>query len=193
MDSGEDSDSFRTKAGAGYALREGLAARNAGYWRVAFSRQGVRHQKTFYFLKYGGRQAALAAATSWRDQHLESTPALTVLQFAQLARANNTSGAPGVSFERPARQAQGIWQARLTLGDGTRWRKSFSVRQYGYEEAFNRAVEARERMLASATDRAYVHDPFAAKLANAAAGAADHAAASSGAQRKKGRTPRVGR
>jgi hypothetical protein len=148
--------------GLPYAIQHVVAAKGAERWVVRFSRHGRFHDKTFPFLKHGGRDAALAAAIAWRDERLALTAPMTVLEFAQRQRSNNTSGVPGVTFGRSARQPEGFWQARLTLADGTRWRKTYSVKRFGDVGAFDLAVQARQNMLKAADDRVYVHDPVAA-------------------------------
>ena len=62
---------------------------------------------------------------------LAETKALGILEFSELKRSNNTSGAPGVTFSKSARQPEGMWQARLKLDGGKTATKSFSVRRHG--------------------------------------------------------------
>ena len=90
---------------------------------------------------------------------------VTVAEFCQHKRSNNSSGVPGVHFLRPAVQPLGIWQAKLKLSDGRSMSKSFSVSKYGADGAFKRAVAAREQMLASISDLLYLHDPLAKRAA----------------------------
>jgi hypothetical protein len=113
----------------------------------------------------GGTLAAKRAPIAWRDQELEKTKALGIVEFADLQRRNNTSGVPGVVFLTPARQPEGIWQALLRLADGETVTKSFSVRRHGERRAFALAVAARRKMLADARDRPFLHDPMAKKVA----------------------------
>ena len=63
------------------------------------------------------------------------------------------------------RQPEGIWQAKIKLPDGKKVTKTFSVRKFGGEEAFRRAVAARDELLTLVDDRPYLHDPTAKKFA----------------------------
>jgi len=135
------------------------------YWSVHFSRSGKYHARTFPELKYGGSDKALKAATAWRDEQLAKVPALTVAEFCQHKRSNNTSGVPGVHFLRPPVQPEGIWQAKLTLDGGRYTSKTFSVAKFGYQKAYELAVAARAEMLISAKDKPYLYHPIAKRLA----------------------------
>jgi hypothetical protein len=141
-----------------YAIRR-LQVEPSGTWcwRVTFSRAGRPYNRSFYDPTYGGSRGAKKAAVAWRDEQLARIKAMGILDFCQLERSNNTSGTAGVSFVRPARQPERVWQARLKLDGGPTRTKSFSVRMHGYEEAHKRAVAARQQMLAETTNRAFVH------------------------------------
>lgn len=151
-----------------YALNHLQATKGTWYWVVNFTRDGKRYSKRFYEPMYGGSKKARQAAIAWRDQMLAQTPAMTVVQFSQKVRSNNTSGVPGVTFHQTPRQPEGIWQAGLTLANGKRLRKSFSVLLHGHQQAFDLAVAARRTMLQEAEDRPYLYAPLAlAKSARA--------------------------
>lgn len=156
------------KARDTYAIKYCVSAVRTEYWRVTLWREGKRRQKTFSFLKLGGREAAYAAAIAWRDDELNKKPAMTIKAFATLRRSNNISGVPGVTFLRSPSQPAGFWQAGLTLKDGTRRRKSFGVATLGHHEAYRRAVQARLEMVAAAQDRPFVRNPYAQIVAQAA-------------------------
>jgi hypothetical protein len=100
----------------------------------------------------------------WRDGSLAEIPVFTVREFHARVRSNNTSGIPGVTFLRPSKQPEGLWQAKISFGDGRRLCRQFSVRKFGPAEAFARAVAARSEFLASILDKAYVIDPIAKRL-----------------------------
>lgn len=148
-----------------YAIRLGRSCKGHPLWVVRFSRQGVCYTRTFSFGEKRTRQQARAAAEAWRDAQLRCVRPMTIIEFAALDRANNTSGVPGVSFYRPKRQPLGIWQARLILGDGTRMVKSFSVKRLGYESALAQAVAARRKMEEAASDRPFLRDALALRCA----------------------------
>ncbi len=136
-------------------------------WSVNFSRAGKPCTRRFYDPTYGGSTAAKRAAVGWRDAQLAKVKPMSIVEFAQLPRANNTSGVPGVTFSKSARQPEGFWQARLKLdGDATRT-ASFSVRLHGERQAYALAVKARRSMVAEAKDRVFVHPAGARQAARA--------------------------
>lgn len=149
-----------------YAIKRLQAESGTWYWAVHFTRAGRRCYRRFYEPKYGGSRSARRAAIAWRDQKLADIRALGIVQFASIKRRNNTSGVPGVTFTRPARQLEGVWQARLKLGGGETVTRSFSVRLHGERRAFELAVAARRQFLADANDRPFVHDPLAKRAAS---------------------------
>lgn len=149
-----------------YAIKRLQADKGTWYSVVHFRRAGKLYYRRFYEPKYGGTVAARRAAVAWRDQKLIETKALGILEFCEIKRGNNTSGVTGVHFLTPASQPEGIWQARLKLGDGTTQTKSFSVRRHGERKAFRLAKAARRQMLAAATDRPFVRDPVARRFAS---------------------------
>jgi hypothetical protein len=148
-----------------YAIKRLRAGTGTWYWFVKFSRRGSFYERRFYDPKHGGTEAALQAAVRWRDAMMAKVRVLRMSEFCQQRRSNNTSGVPGVHFLRPPSQPEGIWQAKLKLGGGRSDTKSFSVLKHGERRAFELAVEARQRMLAQAEDRAYVYDPLAKAVA----------------------------
>jgi hypothetical protein len=147
-----------------YAITRLKVARNAWYWAVHFKRRGKLHSKRFYDLKFGGSNKARAAAMSWRDRQLAATKTLSYREFHQQKRSNNTSGVPGVHFVKSARQPQGSWQAKITLPDGRKPTKGFSVRRFGNQEAFKLAVAARRQMLKLVADKPFLHSETARKF-----------------------------
>jgi hypothetical protein len=123
--------------------------------------------KRFYEPMYGGSKKARQAAIAWRDEMLVRIKPMTVVDFSQKIRSNNTSGVPGVTFHKTARQPEGIWQAGLTLSGGKRLRKSFSVLLHGERNAYELAVQARRAMLDDAQDSIYLYSNVALKAAQA--------------------------
>lgn len=53
-----------------YAITRMQHARGAWYWAVAFRRRGTPYAKSFYDVRRGGSEKALAAAIAWRDAQL---------------------------------------------------------------------------------------------------------------------------
>jgi hypothetical protein len=148
-----------------YAINRLQADTGTWYSVVHFHRAGKLYYRRFYEPKHGGKAAARRAAIGWRDEKLAEVKALGILAFCEIKCGNNTSGVSGVHFLRPASQPEGIWQAKLKLGDGTTRNKTFSVRRRGGRKAFGLAIAARRQMLATATDRPFVRDPLAKRFA----------------------------
>ncbi|MCZ8254502.1 MAG: hypothetical protein O9327_02320 [Polaromonas sp.] len=150
-----------------YALTAGETSKGTPYWSVGFTRAGVPYEKRFYGPKHGGLDAAKQAATAWRDHMLATVPALSKLEFCQIARSNSPAEIPGVVRSAPKRQPDGIWQARLKIAGQRAQVESFSVRRYGEDQAYELAVQARKRMLAAADDEPFLHAEQAKRLAPA--------------------------
>jgi hypothetical protein len=147
-----------------YTLSHLQATSGTWYWVVHFSRRGQRHYRRFYEPKHGGSAAARKAAIAWRDEQLATVKPLSVVEFCQLKRGNNTSGAAGVHFLTSARQPHGLWQAKLKINGKARC-KSFSVLLHGWQSAYEQALAAREQLLAEANDSLYLYNKLAKKLA----------------------------
>ena len=128
-------------------------------------RRGVLYSRRFYDLKHGGSGKAKAAALGWRDKLLANLNALSMREFHQRKRSNNTSGVPGVHFIKPVRQPHGVWQATLKLPNGRRTSKTFSVLRLGHRKAFKLAVAARRKMLEMVDERPYLYAQTAKRLA----------------------------
>jgi len=154
-----------TASGHLYAIRRHKAALNAWCWRVNFRRRGKPYAKSFYDLKHGGQDQALAAAIRWRDRALAKTKVLTIREFHAQRRANNTSGAVGVVLIRSVAQPLGAWQALIKLPNGKRMSKSFSILKFGRERAFRLAEQARAHMLTLIDERPYLKDNTATQTA----------------------------
>lgn len=131
---------------------------------VSVRRRGRMYTRRFASSKHGGLGAALEAAITWRNRWLVTTPVFTLREFHTRLRSNNTSGVPGVTFLRPSNQPDGLWQAKISLADGRRFSRKFSVRKFGEAEAFARAVAARSEFLAAIPEKPYVVDPIAKRL-----------------------------
>lgn len=149
-----------------YAISRIEAKPGIWCWAVAFRERGNTRYKSFYNTKCGGSSKAKAAAIAWRDSQLTQRLTLTYREFHQLRRSNNLSGAPGVMFLTQARTPKGLWQAKVKRPDGKQITKSFAVGKYGYKDAFERAVAARDEMVRSIEDRPYVHHPTAKRFAD---------------------------
>ncbi len=130
-------------------------------WMVMFRRVGRAYYKSFYDVRRGGAEKALAAAIVWRDEQLRTVKALSMREFCQIKRTTNRSGAPGVLLIWPKNQPLGAWQARFRLPDGRTVAKTFSVQKYGAARAFALASEARMQLLERVEDKPFLHHPEA--------------------------------
>jgi hypothetical protein len=122
-------------------------------WRVTIQRQGKIHVGHFSDGVYGGKQRALAAAKRYRDELLTKHPPLSRREYCSILRRNNRSGLAGVSFHAEVIETghgpveRRFWIARLPLEPQRTKLAKFSVAKYGAEEAFRRAVKARQDAL----------------------------------------------
>lgn len=149
--------------------RYGISRRNPdaegkrGSWKVSIGRHGVLYEKRFSDATAGGENAALAAAIRYRDRLLTSIQPITMRERYEQHRRNNTSGVPGVRL-RKERGVAIAWRTSITLRKKEQ-AQSFSIRQYGYEQAFEMAVAARKKMLeqvlAQIKDGYFVYSPVA--------------------------------
>ena len=114
-------------------------------WKVVISRRGKMLNKSFYDQTWEGAENALAAAKRYRDALIQSIPPLTMREFAQMVKTNNTSGVVGVHFQR---KPSGIvrWIAQIKLPGGKYLSKAFSESVYG-SRAREMAIQTRQEML----------------------------------------------
>jgi hypothetical protein len=131
---------------------------------VNFTRHGVRYYRRFCEPKYGGSAKARKAAITWREEQLANIAALSLLEFCEQKRSNNTSGTVGVHFLKSATQPQGIWQAKLKIA-GKYVSKTFAVKKHGERHAYKLAVAACEQMLVLAENRPYFYNKVAKRFA----------------------------
>lgn len=115
-------------------------------WQVRMQRQGVKYGKYFPDRSYGGPEAALEGARTWRDEVLARlTPAEQMRVWKNSAR--NSSGVIGVSRVIVS-SGNGVvyhfWQATWCPAPGERRCVRFSVKRHGDRTAFRLAVKARQ-------------------------------------------------
>ncbi len=122
-----------------------------GGWQVRLQRKGKKTEKFFSDSVYGGKRNALNAAKEFRDQLERQSRKYTVKELADQPSTRNRSGVVGVRLHQQ-QDTRGdyeyhywYWIAQWTDGHGRRKSKSFSVHQYGDEEAYRLAVEARKK------------------------------------------------
>jgi hypothetical protein len=123
-------------------------------WFAAVQRHGVSYRKTFTAYRYGNSGNALSAAIKWRNELVQSVAPLSLAEYANLLRHNNTSGYPGVYLmQRTRRDPSGQvhvhahWEARSPAGLHPAKKRGFSIKKFGNERAFELAVEARNQFV----------------------------------------------
>lgn len=114
------------------------------FWRVTINRRGLLLYKSFYDLKWGGTEKALAAAKQHRDAIIRLIPPLTKREYAQNLKANNVSGHVGV--HRIEYKSGTSWTARIQLPSGKAVTRSFPEAVHG-ARARDMAIQARLDML----------------------------------------------
>jgi hypothetical protein len=123
-------------------------------YRVSFTRRGKNVAKLFRARDYSDARAALKAAQAWRDSMARNLQPDTKQEFCQRLRPENTSGCPGVYLKRQVVRRgdwsgeYAFWQARPPQGVMPFRSRSFSVDRYGFDGAYELAVEARAKFVA---------------------------------------------
>ncbi len=130
-----------------------LRTRSHCYWVRVWPTKGYPEikQKSFPVLRYGGKRKALAAAIEYRDIMLKKTKQLFRLDESihthdpfHITQKNNSSGAIGVSFSATHHGAHTYYcWSGYGCKDYKQKRKSFSIHEHGYENAFIKACRAR--------------------------------------------------
>ena len=136
-----------------YAIRTRAGAQGIVY-RVSFTRHGKNVTKLFRARDYRDAVSALKAARTWRD-HMSSVLAPeTKQEFSQRLRPDNSSGCPGVYLKRQVVRRgdwsgeYSHWQAQTPQGVTPFRSRSFSVDRYGFDGAYELAVQARAEFVA---------------------------------------------
>lgn len=124
---------------------------NTHAWRVSLSRRGKRYVKNFPDKKCGGRLAALADASQFRDLLLIKYPPITRKEFCESKRRNNRTGITGVyKYSKSYQLKDGsikeawYWEANWPNSNGESISKRFSVKRFGDDYAKQLAMRARE-------------------------------------------------
>ena len=96
----------------------------------------------------------MKAARAWRDGMTQSLLPETKQEFSQRMRPDNTSGYPGVYLKRQVVRRgdwsgeYAFWQAQTPQGVKPFRSRSFSVDRYGFDGAYELAVQARAEFVA---------------------------------------------
>ena len=136
--------------------RTNAKGKPVGGWLVRMQRRNQKMERFFSDSIYEGRRRALAAAKEFRDEIEASSRTFTVKELANVPSVRNQSGVVGVRLHREIKQHGDFeyhywfWVAQWIDGRGQRKTRSFSVHQYGDEEAYRLAVAARRKGVAQA-------------------------------------------
>lgn len=115
---------------------------------IKVNRQRKSVRKEFIVERYPSKEAAETAALAFRDRMLKEILPMTKRECTSILRKNNTSGIPGVAFQKSTNSAGlGYWVAYIQRPGQPMERKGFSVKKFGSEKAFEMAVAARQEML----------------------------------------------
>ena len=124
-------------------------------FRVSLRRAGQTVWQLFRERDHGSARKALMAARQWRERIARELEPETKQAFSQRLLPTNTSGQPGVYLRRQTVRRNGTeheylhWQAQSPAG-AKPWRsRSFSVDRYGYDVAYELAVQARAELVAT--------------------------------------------
>jgi hypothetical protein len=122
-----------------------------GGWQVRMQRRGEKTEKFFSDNLHGGKRNSLQAAKDFRDQCESESRKYSVKELSVNPSVRNQSGIVGVRLHQQ-KDIRGdyeyhywYWVAQWTDGLGRRKTKSFSVHQYGDEEAYRLACKARQK------------------------------------------------
>ena len=120
-------------------------------WVVTISRKYKKYFKSFSDTVYGGNNNALAAAKKYRDEILSRYAPLTLKEYCSIIKRNNKSGISGVSRfakkEPYDDNPHWYWIATWSPEPGKTKQVKFSINKYGEEEAFHKALLARNEAL----------------------------------------------
>jgi hypothetical protein len=136
-----------------YAISRYEPPGRALYLACKIKRKKVAYFKMFVLSSFASEEQALAAAQRGRDDLLTRLRPMTRVEFASQIRPNNKSGVAGVHRVNSVQTRSGkrytyaCWTAVTPKGREPRQSRLFSIMRYGEEEAFARAVAAREAFL----------------------------------------------
>ncbi len=136
-----------------YAIRTRTGALGIVY-RVSFTRHGKNVSELFRARDFDNARAALKAARAWRDSMTRKLLPETKQEFSLRVRPDNTSGCPGVYLKRQIVRSgkwsgeYAHWQAQTPQGVKPFRSRTFSVDRYGFDVAYELAVQARTEFVA---------------------------------------------
>lgn len=122
-----------------------LASVGSFGWQVRLQRRGQKVSRFFADRNYGGIDASLQAARTWRDEQW-ALWRTTAGPRTCVTSPRNASGVVGVS-RVIIRSTNGVvyhfWQATWCPAPGQRQSVKFSVKKHGEQIAYRLAIEAR--------------------------------------------------
>lgn len=130
-------------------------------WEVRIRRRNIQVNRFFSDSKYGNDpHKSLLAAMETRDRLIEEVPKLNRIERAELKRANNSSGIPGVSRTMNTKSYKdktynyAFWQAFWSPEPGVTKSVRFSVKKYGERKAKQLAIKARANAIKDISEKA---------------------------------------
>ncbi len=114
-------------------------------WQVRMQRRGVKYGKFFSDRSYGSREGSLRAAQQWRDALVAELASQTRVCTPSPRNRSGVVGVSKVSVIGANGNHYFFWQATWSPEPGRRRCVKFSIQRYGDDEAFQLAVQARER------------------------------------------------
>jgi hypothetical protein len=122
----------------------------ADCFEVTVTRKKQRFSKRFSFSKYGKKKSGVIAE-KYRDHLFARERKMSLAEYMDTERANNTSGKTGVYLHKIRKNDvdRFYWQARCVSPEPNKRFdfKYFSIQKYGGEEAKQKAIAARNEML----------------------------------------------
>ena len=119
-------------------------------WRVTVQRRTRVYVRSFSDGRYCGAQQALLAAQAYRDELITSHPPLSKPVYCAILKKTNRSGISGLSrvdrweVSGGRRVRRLYWEAQWPIENCRSRHKKFSILKYGEDEAYRRALKARE-------------------------------------------------
>lgn len=140
------------KSGRGYTkiiIKAGdvVGTKEKGYWHCQINNRRIYNHKVVWLLHHSSDTNAIIDHINGdkfdnRISNLRSVDKHTNMRNLKKF-CTNKSGVTGVNFSKTDNR----WRAEWRDLDGRNTSKSFSVKKYGYEEAFKLACEYRQKMI----------------------------------------------
>ena len=122
-------------------------------WLVTIQCRGRIYNRQFSDGVHGGKQQALEAAKTYRDNLRSTLQPWTRQELCSVKKKNNRSGVSGVTRIKVSQKIRGrtlslhFWLAQWPIGGSKAKQKKFSIKKYGERGAFLRALAVRRHAL----------------------------------------------